>query len=165
MIDPPGQVIGCHRGRTISVKLHSGGELKLSVPCDAPCRFRITPNNLAARLNLLGGRRIESGIQDFDERFIIRSQGAFSLGSVFERSDVTGLLPGLEPFFQLTVEPGSMTLMNNVGPGAELRAEDVRGRLEHLIEFARILEGSTSDALAQEGLREEHVSQTERAGR
>ena len=164
MLDPPSQVVGSHRGRTISIKLHSASELKMTISCDAPCRFRITHNNLAARLNLLGGRRVESGIQDFDDRFIIRSQGVFNLSAVFERSDVTGLLPALEPFFQLAAEPGTMALMSNVGPGTDLRAEDMQERLEHLIEFAHILEESSSDACAMEGMREDSVSNQERAG-
>jgi len=165
MLDPPGHLVGDHRGRAVSVRLHSGGELKIIVHCDARCRFRITTNNLAARLNLLAGRRVESGIQDFDDRFIIRSQGPFDLGTVFERSDVAQLLPFLEPFFQLTVEPGSMIMMSNVGSGEDTRAEDVRYRLEYMIEFACILEEASSDILSQESHVQENDSEPEGTGK
>ncbi|MFO8182695.1 MAG: hypothetical protein R6U39_00845 [Candidatus Aegiribacteria sp.] len=138
---------GTFRGRPVTVYFHRNGEMSISARCEVPCRFRMVPRTLGARLNFLQGRRIMSGDQMFDRQFVIRSAGRCGLDMFFQRSDVTSSMHGLLPFYSLTSEPGSMSLASDFDRD-EIRADRIIGRLEALVELADTLEEAMADRIA-----------------
>ena len=141
---------GALRGRPVSVNLHGSSEMTVAVLCHAPCRFRIVRNTFVARLNFLQGRRIRSGVQDFDSRFLIRETGRCGLDMFFQRSDVASMMQGLMPFFSLTSEPGSMELSRDFDQ-QELRPDRIIGRLAVLSDLAGALEEAMIDREVMSG--------------
>lgn len=138
---------GTFRGRPVTVYLHRGGEMIISARCEAPCRFRMVPGTLGARLNFLQGRRIMSGDQMFDRQYVIRGSGRCGLDMFFQRSDVTSSMHGLLPFYSLVAEPGSISLASDFDRD-EIRADRIMGRLEALAQLADILEEAMADRIA-----------------
>jgi len=141
---------GALRGRPVSVNLHGSSEMTLAALCHAPCRFRIVRNTLGARLNFLQGRRIRSGVQDFDSRFLIRETGRCGLEMFFQRSDIASKMQGLMPFFSLTSEPGSMELSRDFDQ-QDIRPDQIVGSLEVLSDLAGALEEAMIDSGVMSG--------------
>ncbi len=142
-----GGCAGTFRGRPVTVYFHRGGEMSISARCDAPCRFRMVPNTLVARLNFLQGSRIMSGDQKFDRQYVTRGSGGCGLDMFFQRSDVTSSMHGLLPFYSLTAEPGSISLASDFDLD-EIRADRIIGRLEALAGLAEALEEAMADRIA-----------------
>ncbi|OPL19147.1 MAG: hypothetical protein AVO35_12380 [Candidatus Aegiribacteria sp. MLS_C] len=143
-----GSCAGTYRGRPVSVSFHRGSELTISIRSSAPCLFRIVRNTLGARLNILGGRRVLSEDQVFDQSFIIRVSGGCGLDSFFQRSDVTSVMNGLMPFYSLNSKPGSMVLASDFDEYT-VRPDQITGRLETLAALADTLEEATADSIAR----------------
>lgn len=138
---------GTFRGRPVTVYFHRGSEMSISARCEAPCRFRMVPNTIGARLNFLQGRRIMSGDQMFDRQYVIRGSGGCGLDMFFQRSDVTSSMHGLLPFYSLTAEPGSISLASDFDRDG-IRADRITGNLEALVQLADILEEAMADRIA-----------------
>lgn len=130
---------GMHRERPIFVTLFQTGEMKMMVTCKSPCIFRITRNTLGARLNFLMGRRVLSGIDQFDRKYIIRRQSGHDFRLFLQRQDVAEFLDFLQPFYLIHGRPGSCTHLSNFDVNS-IRSESVLEILERTIDFAMMLE-------------------------
>jgi len=138
-------VTGTHAGRTVWMTLHAWKELKTAVCHRASCRWLVVRNTPTTRLGFLRGARVATGNQEFDRRYLVRSQGGLDLRLLLERSDIMALLPRLEPFFEVRAEPGLLLHYRNVRQWEQLGAGDILTPLEVLAGLADILEEAAAD--------------------
>lgn len=148
---------GVHRKRPIFATLFQTGEMKMMVTCKSPCTFRITRNTLGARLNFLMGRKVLSGNEQFDRKYLVRKQSGHDLRLFLQRQDVAEFLDFLQPFYLIHGRSGSCTHLSNFDMNS-IRAESVLEILERTIDFAEMLEEAFADHTAIEEINNDRMN-------
>ncbi|MCK4671820.1 MAG: hypothetical protein KAT47_04690 [Candidatus Aegiribacteria sp.] len=134
-------LVGVHRKRTFSVTLYSSGEMTVAVACRSECRLKISSSTILTRFNILMGRRIKTGNDSFDMKYIVRTQSKQDIYGFLQRSDVMEIILYLIPFYLLSTESEIISVQRELDYHS-IRAGTLLELLERTVDFANQIEKS-----------------------
>ena len=132
-------LVGVHRKRTFSLTLYSSGETTVTVACRSGCRLKISSSTLLARFNFLMGRKIKTGNDSFDRKYVVRIQGRQDIFGFLQRSDVMETILYLMPFYLMNTEPETISLRREFDYHS-IRAGTLLELLERTVDLANQIE-------------------------
>ena len=99
-------VTGKLRGRSTSIELEPMGNMVIKLGCTTTRWFRIVPNSFLAQLDLFSGRRVLSGIKDFDDAFIVRGDSSQEFAVWLSSAEIRDSIVRLAPLIYLILQRG-----------------------------------------------------------
>ncbi len=132
-------LVGVHRKRTFSLTLYSSGEMSVTVACRSECRLKISFGTLLTRFNILIGRKIKTGNDSFDRKYVTRTQSKQDICGFLQRSDVMETLMYLIPFYLVSAEPEIVSVRRELDYHS-IRAGTLLELLERTVDFANQIE-------------------------